>query len=195
MLRPILRLGPAAWILLPLILVFLVFGMIFDASRDWPIRAFMLFLAVFMLLYLWMDSGTRSRGSALGRPSRLGPGLVIICLVLITLPNIGLGPIKSAPNWFLRTSLYLVVLWALPPLLISGRNEIRERGLGWGGRLIPWEDVLSYSWAEDTGLAEMLCLRIKRGSRTSRQIRIPMLRVHRPQIDSILKKQLSEWPS
>ena len=188
------RLGPAAWILLPLILVFLVLGVIPDPSYDWAIRAFLFFLAFFMSLYLWMDSDPRSRGSALGRPSRLGPGLVIICLVLITLPNIGVGPIKTAPNWFLAASFYLVFLWALPPLLISGRNEIRERGLAWSGRLIPWTNVLSYSWGQDTGLIEVLCLRIKRGTRISREVRIPMLSANRTQVDSIFREQLSEWP-
>jgi hypothetical protein len=54
---------------------------------------------------------------------------------------------------------------------------------------------LSYSWAQDTGMVEMLYLRIRRGVRASRDIRIPMLAAHRAPVDSILKKQLSEWPS
>lgn len=86
-------------------------------------------------------------------------------------------------------------LWTLPALFIYGRNEIRERGMAWGGRLIPWKDILSYSWAEDTGMVETLCLRIRRGVRASRDIRIPMLAAHRAPVDSVLKKQLSEWPS
>jgi hypothetical protein len=178
--RRTFRFGPTAWILLPLILVFLGFGITGVHRGERAIGVFSVFLAVFMSLYLWMDSEPRSRESPLGRPSKLGPAFVIICLALITFPNvIGFNPNKSAEDWLLAAFLYLTILWALPPLLISGRNEIRERGL---------------AWAQEKGLAEMLCLRIKRTSQTSREIRIAMRSAHRPLVDSILKSQLSEWP-
>ena len=46
-------------------------------------------------------------------------------------------------------------------------TEIREGGLAWSGRLIPWSNVLSYSWEQDSGLVEVLRLRIKTGSSIS----------------------------
>ncbi|MGH7429247.1 MAG: hypothetical protein ACREJ4_12970, partial [Candidatus Methylomirabilaceae bacterium] len=159
--------------------------------------------------YLWRDTHSLSRETALGRPSKVGPALVILYLLMLTafvsenwVPvafsarGSGVGLYQQLFGSWLGLSFgYVLVLWMLPPLLMSGRNEIRERGLAWSGRLIPWTDVLSYSWAQDTGLVEVLSLRIKRGSRISREIRIPMLAAHRPPVEAILKKQLSEWPS
>jgi len=116
--------------------------------------------------------------------------LVLITFLVWTTPY---GPIRPLPRPLQFAYFYLVVLWMLPLLLLSGRHEIRERGLAWGGRLIPWNDVLSYSWAQDSGLAEVLRLRIKKGAQ-SREIRIPMLSPHRPVVESVLKQQLAEWP-
>ncbi len=191
------------WYLVPMLL-FLLFllwaGILFARFHHWRFGFVLVFFAGLLALYLWMNTHPLSRERALGRPSKFGPALVALYLVILTTfywedwASRGLYQ-RLFGNWLGLSLGYLLALWMLPPLLISGRNEIRERGLAWSGRLILWTDVLSYSWASDTGLVEVLCLRIRRGSRISREIRIPMLSAHRPPVDAILKRQLSEWPA
>ncbi len=190
-------------------ILFMIWGGLgFFRYHHWYFGSVLLLLAIFLALYLWMGADPVSRESVLTKPSRVGLAVVTLYLVSLTAFLSEHWPPVYFPgrspeglyqqlfgNWLGLSFGYLLALWMLPPLFISGRNEIRELGLAWSGRLIPWKDVLSYSWAQDTGLVEVLCLRIKRGSRISREIRIPMLSVHRPPIDSTLKRQLSEWPS
>lgn len=190
------RLGMAAWILSPMIVLLALPGILSVAAGWWRVGGVFLFLATLLSLYLRKDADPSSRETALGRPSGLGLVFMMVYFILITflVATFPYGPIRPLPRPLQFAYFYLVVLWMLPLLLLSGRNEIRERGLAWSGRLIPWSDVLSYSWAQDSGLAEVLRLRIKRGAR-SREIRIPMLSVHRPVVDSMLKQQLTEWPA
>lgn len=200
------RLG--LWFLVPMILFMIWGGLGFFRYGHWYFGSVLLLLAIFLALYLWMGADPVSRESVLTRPSRLGLAVVILYLLSLTaFVSEHWAPVyfpgrspeglyqQLFGNWLGLSFGYLLVLWTIPPLLISGRNEIRELGLAWSGRLIRWEDVLSYSWAEDTGLVEVLSLRIKRGSRSSRELRIPMLPNHRTAVDSILNRQFSEWPS
>jgi serine/threonine protein kinase len=183
-------LGPASWVVLPMLLLFLFVGVGMVSSGFWGNGAMDFSVVLFLSLYVWMDSNPASRRSPLGRPSRLGPIWVVICLGLIAYFAMYVG---KRDYWSLGL-LYLLVLWMLPLLLISGRNEIRELGLAWSGRLISWSEVLSYSWTQDTGLVEVLRLRIRKGARSSRELRIPMLPQHRPQVDDVLDRKISEWP-
>ncbi len=206
--RPLRTLLLGRWYLLPNILLTLYFAIMIPLFHLWELGiATVSFLALFVV-FLWAITNPFSRESGLGRPSRFGPVLVILYLVFLTgflwergpspelyhqlFGRIGAG---VGPNWLDLVNTYLGILWMLPPLFLSGLKEIRERGLAWSGRLIPWADVLSYSWAQDTGLVEVLCLRIRGGARSSREIRIPMLSAHRPAVDAILTQQFSEWPS
>ena len=80
---------------------------------------------------------------------------------------------------------------------LVGRQEIRQRGLAATGSLIPWRDVLSFSWEPDTERWDVLRMRAKGfgGFWGLWPVRIRIRTEDRPNVQALLERQLFEWPA
>ncbi|HEY6340679.1 MAG TPA: protein kinase [Bryobacteraceae bacterium] len=96
----------------------------------------------------------------------------------VTAPQV-LGPLISTTIFFYS--------------LLSGRVEIREKGLAFGGMLLPWSKIRSYAWEPNPGEFEMLRLRTS-GLWSWFPARIQVKKEFRSQFDDALTRQLMEWP-
>jgi serine/threonine protein kinase len=76
-------------------------------------------------------------------------------------------------------------------ILLSRRVEIRQKGLAWGGRLLPWSKIASYTWNPSPGEFEILCLRTN-GRTGSFPTQILVRRELRSQFDDVWTRQLEE---
>jgi len=103
-------------------------------------------------------------------------------------------------NFFL-THMHLggmLVLFGIPffihRLVTWGRTEIRERGIFFMGMLCPWTRITEYSWADGAErLAQQLCVKGSL-SRFFPDLTIPVPREQKGAVETILARQLSEWP-
>lgn len=186
-------LGAGLWYLLPLTLIIVAFGLLsIRLGRPWAGSILIAFAAV-LVLYTLHAVGISSRERSLTSASRLGIVMVVLYLLWVT-AVLNEKWARPSLSWVAIASFYLLGTWALPLLLITGRKEIRERGLAWSGRLIAWSDMLSYAWAADAGAVEVLKLRVRRG-RSSKEVSLAMVTAVRPAVEAILHEKLSEWPA
>jgi hypothetical protein len=75
--------------------------------------------------------------------------------------------------------------------LLSGRVEIREKGLAYSGRLVPWSLIQSNVWDPNPGKFEILRLRTS-GLWSWWPSRIRVRKEFRAQFDDALTRKLME---
>jgi serine/threonine protein kinase len=76
--------------------------------------------------------------------------------------------------------------------LVSGRLEIRQKGLAYGGMLFSWLKIASYTWEPTSGESDILRLRISGFWWFPNQVQVK--KEFRAQFDAVLGRQLMEWP-
>ena len=91
------------------------------------------------------------------------------------------------------------ILWAASLAIfafLAGRQEIRQRGLAATGFLIPWRDVLSFSWEPDPERCDVLRIRAKGpgGFWGLWPVRMRVRPEDRPNVQALLERQLFQWP-
>jgi hypothetical protein len=102
----------------------------------------------------------------------------------------------SVVDWPVVVIYDLMLLGIIPGLLLHGNCEVRDRGLAWCGRLVPWNNLVSFAWESDPGVFEALRLQVKYPGPfgTSREVTIGVLPADRPFVHEALEQQLSVWP-
>lgn len=105
------------------------------------------------------------------------------CLILSLFdkPLRPLSLVASASSCFL-------LFWSF---VSRGTAEIRRRGFVIQGGLLPWSRIESYAW-EDANSEPAVLKLLARPSLTQQAIKVPAR--HRAAAESILCRQLAEWP-
>jgi hypothetical protein len=164
------------------------------------------FLSLAMSLVLGIAWLTRSRWTGrllldLNRPRHPG---TYICLIM---PALVIG--VTLLDWFFYkkvTKADLDMLWTpvLPiAWLLDGRLEARERGILYGGRLLPWGDIESCEWLPLTLTVQagwrraefpVLKVHLRRVLKVLPPAEIPIPPEKRQAVETLLSRQLSIWP-
>lgn len=117
--------------------------------------------------------------------------LATMCLlVLVMILDDGLSKIG-------QTVPVVLNLAPLAILMLTLRNQIRQRGVVWFGGQIPWRTVLSSSWEPGRGRLEgqFDVLRLKTNNRDPRGVEFLIPVRERERVAAVVDQQLMEWPS